>query len=53
MISGVVLDIALGTAGNPWARVGGVALILAGMIVARTPPPRGAAATLDNPPQHK
>ncbi|MEL6841223.1 MAG: DMT family transporter [Pseudomonadota bacterium] len=33
MISGVVLDIAMGTAGNPWARIVGVALILAGMWV--------------------
>ena len=33
MISGVVLDIAMGTAGNTWARVIGVGLILAGMWV--------------------
>ncbi len=37
MISGVVVDIALGTAGNTTARIAGVALILAGMIVARAP----------------
>ena len=33
MISGVVLDIAMGAPGNPWARMIGVALILAGMWV--------------------
>ena len=38
MISGVLLDLALGTAGNPVARILGVALILAGMIVARSKP---------------
>ncbi len=38
MISGVVLDIVMGTAGNPVARVTGVTLILAGMWVARTKP---------------
>jgi transporter family-2 protein len=36
MISGVVVDIALGTAGNTTARIIGVALILAGMLVARS-----------------
>ncbi len=36
MISGVVIDIIMGTAGNTWARVTGVALILAGMWVARS-----------------
>ena len=36
MISGVVLDIALGTAGNTTARIAGIALILAGMLVARS-----------------
>ncbi|MEJ6397146.1 DMT family transporter [Yoonia sp. 208BN28-4] len=38
MISGVVLDIVMGTAGNPTARIIGVALILAGMWVARAQP---------------
>ena len=38
MISGVVLDIMMGTAGNPAARIIGVALILAGMWVARSKP---------------
>ena len=38
MISGVVLDIALGTAGNTVARVVGVAMILTGMLVARSGP---------------
>ncbi len=33
MISGVVLDIAMGTAGNTWARGIGVSLVLAGMWV--------------------
>ncbi|MDP5084086.1 MAG: DMT family transporter [Yoonia sp.] len=33
MVSGVVLDIAMGAPGNPWARIIGVALILAGMLV--------------------
>ena len=42
MISGVLLDLALGTAGNPVARILGVALILAGMIVARTTPKQPA-----------
>lgn len=36
MISGVLLDIMLGNAGNPWARTTGVALILGGMWVAQT-----------------
>jgi transporter family-2 protein len=36
MISGVILDIALGTAGNTTARIVGIVLILAGMFVART-----------------
>lgn len=36
MISGVLLDIIMGTAGNAWARIVGVALILAGMWVARS-----------------
>ena len=36
MISGVIVDLALGTAGNTTARIIGVALILAGMNVART-----------------
>ncbi|MBQ2260560.1 MAG: DMT family transporter [Loktanella sp.] len=36
MISGVLLDIIMGTAGNPLARIVGVALILAGMWVARS-----------------
>ena len=36
MISGVVVDIALGNAGNTIARIIGVALILAGMLVARS-----------------
>jgi transporter family-2 protein len=35
MISGVVLDIVMGNAGNTWARIMGVALILAGMWVSR------------------
>ena len=35
MISGVVLDILMGAPGNLWARCIGVALILAGMIVAQ------------------
>lgn len=38
MISGVVLDVLLGTAGNTAARIIGVALILAGMLVARSQP---------------
>lgn len=33
MVSGVVLDIAMGAPGNPLARISGVALILAGMLV--------------------
>lgn len=36
MISGVILDIIMGAPGNPWARCGGVALILAGMWVSHT-----------------
>lgn len=36
MISGVIVDMALGTAGNTTARIIGVALILAGMLVARS-----------------
>jgi transporter family-2 protein len=36
MISGVVVDIALGTAGNTVARITGVTFILAGMLVARS-----------------
>ena len=35
MISGVVLDIAMGAPGNPVARIAGVALILAGMWVSQ------------------
>lgn len=38
MVSGVVIDIMLGTAGHAAARIIGVALILAGMWVARTGP---------------
>jgi len=38
MISGVVLDIILGTAGNTMVRIIGVTLILAGMLVARGKP---------------
>jgi len=36
MVSGVVLDVAMGAPGNLWARIAGVGLILAGMIVAQT-----------------
>lgn len=36
MISGVVVDIAIGAAGNTTARIIGVSLILAGMLVARS-----------------
>ncbi len=36
MVSGVVLDVAMGAPGNLWARVFGVGLILAGMVVAQT-----------------
>ncbi|MCK0120268.1 DMT family transporter [Loktanella sp. F6476L] len=36
MISGVAVDIALGTEGNTTTRIIGVALILAGMLVARS-----------------
>jgi len=35
MVSGVVLDIAMGAPGNIWARILGVGLILAGMWVAQ------------------
>lgn len=41
MISGVVLDVILGTAGDTYARIAGVALILAGMLVAQTAPKDG------------
>lgn len=37
MVSGVVIDIVTGAPGNPWARIIGVALILAGMLVSRGP----------------
>lgn len=37
MVSGVVLDIARGTAGSPVARTVGVALILSGMWLSRRP----------------
>ena len=36
MVSGVVLDVVMGAPGNLWARVLGVGLILAGMLVAQT-----------------
>ncbi|WP_439155005.1 DMT family transporter [Yoonia sp.] len=36
MISGVVLDVAMGAPGSPLARIIGVALILAGMWIARS-----------------
>ena len=36
MVSGVVLDVAMGSPGNVGARVLGVGLILAGMLVAQT-----------------
>ncbi len=36
MVSGVVLDVAMSAPGEPWVRVIGVALILAGMWVARS-----------------
>ncbi len=36
MISGVIVDMALGMAGNTSARIAGVALILAGMLVSRS-----------------
>jgi transporter family-2 protein len=36
MISSVALDIALGAAGNPTARITGIILILAGMLIARS-----------------
>ena len=35
MISGVVLDLAMGHSGAPWLRAGGVALIMAGMWLAQ------------------
>lgn len=35
MISGVVLDVAMGAPGNTWARVVGIVLILLGMRIAR------------------
>jgi len=38
MISGVIVDVALGTAGNTTARIIGAGLILAGMIIARSAP---------------
>ncbi len=47
MISGVVVDVALGTAGNTMARMIGVTLILAGMVIARTNPKK----TLDKTTQ--
>ena len=37
MVSGVVLDLILGAPGSPLARIGGVALILAGIWAGRTP----------------
>jgi transporter family-2 protein len=45
MISGVIVDVFLGTAGNTLARVIGVVLILAGMIVARTAPKKALDKT--------
>jgi len=36
MISGVIVDVTLGTAGNTTARIAGITLILAGMLVARS-----------------
>ena len=36
MVSGVVLDVAMGAPGNLWARVLGVGMILSGMVVAQT-----------------
>jgi len=47
MISGVIVDVALGTAGNTLARMIGVTLILAGMVIARTSPKK----TLDKTTQ--
>ena len=38
MVSGVALDLIMGAPGNPWVRVAGVGLILAGMAVSRTRP---------------
>ncbi|WP_106745817.1 DMT family transporter [Yoonia maritima] len=40
MISGVVLDIAMGAPGSPWARTFGVALILLGMWASRSKRPK-------------
>ena len=37
MVSGVVLDLLMGAPGNPAARIGGVALILAGIWVGHRP----------------
>ena len=45
MISGVVLDIAMGAPGNAWARIGGVVLILAGMWLSQGPKPAGRSAS--------
>lgn len=36
MVSGVALDLFMGAPGSGWARAGGVALILAGMVLAQT-----------------
>ncbi len=36
MISGVLLDVIMGAPGNPFARIAGVALILAGMWITRS-----------------
>lgn len=36
MISGVALDIFFGIEGHTWARILGVALILAGMVLTQT-----------------
>ncbi len=41
MIFGVIVDVALGTSGNTVARIVGVALILAGMVIARATPQKG------------
>lgn len=35
MVSGVALDLAMGAPGEGWARAGGVALILAGLVLAQ------------------
>ncbi len=45
MISGVLLDVILGAPGNTFARVVGVACILAGVWAARNPPKREAKIT--------